>query len=494
MKDIEAVFTELRELFESNKEWLLIHLSGKIFALQNDEIELNLKPNKILVGYLDEKGFQTWQIVEFSRKNNEVTLNLSRNFSREIQKVRLVPRISAGELSASVKLARLEKTNQIAAVIKENLPGRKIVRVSLNRESGRFGQIIAESPQGRRTAFISDVSDSATPEILLSNAIWWLSKLERRKKKPVGEICILAEKNLLKNLRKLHALLAEHWKSKIELWELSTIADRTQNPKITLRKKLEIADLWREKPKKIQSTDVVKLSRTANEIIKFEPEKIDCLYTKQGETLRFAGLPFARIRKNFNEEKCWFGIERDKVFLNEKTRPEFFELIENLEDYRCFDTPNRRHALFQLAPEAWLEAILHRNIKKLDGNLILSPIHNQFRAERDKIDLLALRKDGRLVVIELKVVPDREMIFQAVDYWRKIELSRRKGIFQNIKLFGDMLISDAPTLVYLAAPTLSFHRDFKFFAETISPEIEIFRFNLNENWRESLQVMKVEKL
>ncbi|MEP7037058.1 MAG: hypothetical protein ABI891_01840, partial [Acidobacteriota bacterium] len=113
---------------------------------------------------------------------------------------------------------------------------------------------------------------------------------------------------------------------------------------------------------------------------------------------------------------------------------------------------------------------------------------------RDKIDLLALRKDGRLIIIELKVAPDREMIFQAVDYWRKIELSRRKGNLQDIKLFGDLKIADAPTIVYLVAPTLSFHRDFKFFAKTVSPEIEIFRFNLNENWRENLQIMKVEDI
>ena len=77
------------------------------------------------------------------------------------------------------------------------------------------------------------------------------------------------------------------------------------------------------------------------------------------------------------------------------------------------------------------------------------------------------------------------MIFQAADYWRKIELSRRKKNLQNSRIFGDLEISDAPAIVYLVAPTLSFHRDFSFFAKTIFPEIEIFRFNLNENWREN---------
>nr|MDQ3375224.1 hypothetical protein [Acidobacteriota bacterium] len=147
-----------------------------------------------------------------------------------------------------------------------------------------------------------------------------------------------------------------------------------------------------------------------------------------------------------------------------------------------------------LAPEAWLEAILRRNIKLLDANLILSPIYNQFRASADRIDLLALRQDGRLIIIELKVTPDREMIFQAIDYWRKIELDRRQGNLQKSKIFGDLEIADEPSIIYLVAPTLSFHRDFDFLAKTVAPEIEVFRFDLNENWRENIKVLRTKRI
>ena len=94
-----------------------------------------------------------------------------------------------------------------------------------------------------------------------------------------------------------------------------------------------------------------------------------------------------------------------------------------------------------LASEAWLESILRRNIKLLDANLILSPIYNQFRSSNDKIDLLAIRKDGRLVIIEIKTSPDRDMIFQAADYWRKIELQRRRGVLAEARLFGSQAIA-----------------------------------------------------
>jgi hypothetical protein len=200
------------------------------------------------------------------------------------------------------------------------------------------------------------------------------------------------------------------------------------------------------------------------------------------------------VRKISGEEKTWFGVEGKKQILNEKTLAALVELIDEIKVYRRFDSPNKHHVFYRLAPESWLEAVLRKNIRLLDANLVLSPLYHQFRAERDKIDLLALRKDGRLVIIELKVAPDRAAVFQAADYWRKIELQRRNGNLQKAKIFGDLKISDAPALIYLAAPALSFHRDQTFLARTIAPEIEIYRIDLNKNWRANLKVLRREKL
>jgi len=81
------------------------------------------------------------------------------------------------------------------------------------------------------------------------------------------------------------------------------------------------------------------------------------------------------------------------------------------------------------------------------------------------------------------------MIFQAADYWRKIELQRRRGILEAADLFDGRDIIDKPALVYLAAPAWSFHRDFDFFARSISPDIELWRFELHERWRDDLKVL-----
>ena len=489
-----TALAEILEILDLQNEWLAVDASGKSFALQNREIEVTCERGKIILGYLDEKGFQLWRVAGYKIEQDVLILDVTRSFGREKTVIKFVPRISAHELSAAVELARLERANEIARLIVAENPPSKLIRVALNKENGRSAEIIFESANKAQTAVLADISDSLTPENLLTTAILWAVKLGGRKKNPIATVWIPAEKKLYKKLRKLHALLKSGWQSKIIIKEISREASEPQTVRLIEKRILTMADLRREKPLAFSLPETVETSRTATEIIKLSPDKIDVVFSRHGETVRFCGLPLARIRRIGDAEKCWFGIERDKKILNEQTREEFFDLLENLENYRRADSPNKRHELYRLAPEAWLEAVLRRNINLLDKNLVLSPIHHQFRADGDKIDLLALRKDGRLIVIEIKTSPDREMVYQAADYWRKIELQRLCGNLQKAKIFGDLEIADKPALVFLVAPTLSFHYHFDFFANTVAPEIEIYRFNLNENWRENLKVMKVEEI
>ncbi|HEX8248329.1 MAG TPA: hypothetical protein VF599_09170 [Pyrinomonadaceae bacterium] len=490
----ELAKPELENFLRSRREWLLVFSSGKSFSLQSDEIEIAFEREKLFCGFLSETGFQTWRIVDYQFENEKLALDLTRNFGKENEKISLVPRISALDLSRAAELARLEKAQKIARLIVESISRTKLVRADLNRETGRFAQIVFEDLSGRQIAAISDVSASLTPEILVSTAILWLEKLRNRKKNAVESAWILADRKQAKDLSKLQALLRENRKDKIKIFEVSSADAKTQSEELKEIPALSMSDLWRGKPAKIQAIENLEPSETARKIIELAPGEIDFVFSKNGETLRFSGLAFARVRKISGVEKTWFGVETRKRILGAETFDEFVELIAELKAYRRFDSSNKQHAFYRLAPESWLEALLRKNIKLLDANLILSPLYQQFRAERGHIDLLALRKDGRLVIIELKVAPDRASVFQAAGYWRKIELQRRNGNLQKAKIFGDLEISGAPALCYLAAPMLSFHPDSAFLAQTIAPEIEIYRFDLNENWRENLKVIKREKL
>ena len=477
---------ELSELIAAYPEWLLVRESGKSFSLISDEIELSVEnEDRTLVSFVDDSGFHSWRLNGSKFHEGAIELDVAGPFARKRETIRLVPRESASVLAAAVELARLEKANEAATLIESSIASTKIIRVDLNAENGRLGQIIFERDK-KRTAALTDVTSSLTAESILTASMMWLEKLAARSKNPISDVLIIAETRQAKSLQKLLALLNNRWRSKITIAEIARRKDPPVLIELATRK---ISQLWREKTKKLALPRDPQPSGLATHLVNLAPGQVDIVYSKQGETLRYLGLPFARVRTLLGKEKAWLGVNKSRRALTQENLNEVSELVSDLGKYRSPTSENPRHEYYRTSPEAWLESILRRDIRNLDANLILSPIYNQFRTSNDKIDLLALRRDGRLVVIELKTQPDREMIFQAADYWRKIELQRRRGILQEADLFEGREILDKPVLVYLVAPALSFHRDYEFFARSLAPEIELWRFELHENWRAEIKVL-----
>ena len=123
----------------------------------------------------------------------------------------------------------------------------------------------------------------------------------------VNDLLIVAESRQAKNLQKLHALLSERWKAKIAIAEISR---RLEPPAIVELPKRKISQLWREKARKLLLLRDTSPSETASRLIELAPDWIDIVFSKQGETLRFRGLPFARVRSVMGREKAWFGVNR----------------------------------------------------------------------------------------------------------------------------------------------------------------------------------------
>ena len=49
---------------------------------------------------------------------------------------------------------------------------------------------------------------------------------------------------------------------------------------------------------------------------------------------------------------------------------------------------------------------------------------------------------------------------------------------------------DEPPLVYLVAPTLMVHPSFNILAKCIAGDVEIYKFEINEDWRSGVRVMR----
>ncbi len=490
MAEPQAHIEGLAEFLDSHVEWLVVRENGRTISFLRSEFEIENSNGKATLSYVDDKGFGTWRIDAVEIDGIEVVARISSKVRNESEILRFVPRESAADLRANIELARLQKANEIAEIFTESEPGIKLIRVSLNVENGRIAQIEIEDRDKKRTGLMADVTSSVTHESLLASTLKWLDHLSGRRKNPINHAAIIAEKRQARSLQKLLALLNKGARANISIFEIDRKGAR---PVAKGLRHLKMSELWRERAGKLKLPQTVEPTKTAGKIIEMSPEKIDLIVSKNGETLRFFGMPFARVRAAMGREKAWFGAGQVRRPVTESAKRAFRELRDELDLYRSANSPNKRHDWFRLGSEAWLESILRRNIKLLDANLILSPIYNQFRSSNDKIDLLAIRKDGRLVIIEIKTAPDRDLILQAADYWRKIELQRRRGILAEANLFGEMKIIDRPALIYTVAPALSFHYDFEYFARTLDPEIELWRWELHDDWRREIKVIGRER-
>jgi hypothetical protein len=256
-------------------------------------------------------------------------------------------------------------------------------------------------------------------------------------------------------------------------------------------------DLWKRKLARFPPVSAGEHSEITKRVVAIAPDAIDVVSARHGETLRYFGLPFARVRRLLGSERLRFGVEgARRRLLEEKTENEFANLLTELLEHRSANAFDRRHAFYRNAAEAWLESLLRRDITRLDPGLMIAPLHAQFRTARGgvlgvrPVDLLALRHDGRLAVIELKVSEAREHVLQGADYWQRVEAHRRRGHITRAKLFGERKISNEAPLVYLVAPTLRVHPAFNALARSIAPDIEIYRFDINEDWRAGVRVMR----
>ncbi len=105
------------------------------------------------------------------------------------------------------------------------------------------------------------------------------------------------------------------------------------------------------------------------------------------------------------------------------------------------------------------------------------------------LDLLGVTRRGRLVVIELKASEDIQMPIQAVDYWLRVRRHQREGDFQRFGYFSGIELDPKPPLVWLVAPGLRFHSATEILLKYISPEIQVSRIGVNENWRRGMKII-----
>jgi hypothetical protein len=495
----QSAYTQISTLIRAHAEWLYVSSDEVAQPIRRDELDVAISHERLMLSCWTEKGTRVWHVLAWYWTGQSLVLQVSRRMRAELALIELIPRVSAKAIAATIRTAREIRCERLAQLAGAFEPATLVERFALSRGTrpghpGRYAHILLK----RRTARIAVTgsvvsSQPAAVDAFLSATLLWFRRTADRVKPPyIQQLWLIVSPELLKPLLYRIALLRNSVKEMIRVFtvddELTTLTE-SECP--------DRQELWKKKLARFPPVAVATHTERAQAIVAAAPAAIDVVNARHGETLRYFGLPFARVRSLVGKEKVWFGINRaHRKLLDETTWTDWRNLLDDLRTHRSAAAVDHRHALYRTAPEAWLESLLRRDITRLDPGLIIAPLHAQFRTARGAklgirpIDLLALRQDGRLVVIELKVSEDREHVLQGADYWRRVEAHRRRGHIAKAKLFGPREIRDQPPLVYLVAPTLRVHPSFQTLAGFITHDVEIYRFDINEDWRSGVRVMR----
>jgi hypothetical protein len=225
--------------------------------------------------------------------------------------------------------------------------------------------------------------------------------------------------------------------------------------------------------------------------------------------LLWNGLEFARVRTSAAEnsfarsEEILFGSGASATLLTEESAPKLRTMVAELVARRQ-PSGDKRDALYRQQPERWLESMLRRSLDSIDAmvepQLVYAQVPAFSAADRAVLDLLAVRRDGRLVVVEIKADEDLHLALQALDYWVRVRQHHRPAPGKNgsadsksdLERFGyfpgKQLRIEAP-LLYLIAPALRIHPATEVVLRYVSPEVDWTLIALDERWRDKIRVV-----
>ncbi len=205
--------------------------------------------------------------------------------------------------------------------------------------------------------------------------------------------------------------------------------------------------------------------------------------------LRFRGLAFAR----WEEGRVYFGLDGAPRELNGGSRTALEKLLEELKLYRDSLASDARHPLYRGQAERWLERNVSEDVTRVDAALdprfLYSQVFASSAADRGVLDLLGVTRAGRLAILELKAGEHIHLPLQAAEYWLRVSHHLKEGDFARYGYFPEIKLQDARPMVFLVAPAMRFHPSTDTLIRFLTPEMEIVRVGLAENWRRGLRVV-----
>jgi hypothetical protein len=228
-----------------------------------------------------------------------------------------------------------------------------------------------------------------------------------------------------------------------------------------------------------------------HQICDLAPEAIDAVVPAgtREVAFRFRGLEFARWQEGGVHGPWQEGGLSGRFNDMDAIR----EAVRELDVCRDPHAADRTHPLYRSQAERWLETMILADPSCIDAQLHPQFLYSQVPAfsggDRGVLDLLGVRRDGRLVVIELKASEDVHLVLQGADYWQRVWHHQQNGELQKYGYFPGIELQARPPLLYLVAPGFQFHPATDTILKYLTPQIEVHRIGLNEGWRAGPKVV-----
>ena len=508
---------EIEQAMLGDAEWQLWDGEKLVTTLTREACEFSVEWGKLIFAWWTDDSSQSWRVTAYEIAEAELQCQATRGMGREAVTFTLRDPLrwrahKPEDLAVAERRAQFGEL--LPQLIAEHFPDTKIQRVnvrskfSLANPSQYVRLLLKQKKETVLAIGVNEAEAQADIDGIITAGLAWFSEL----KTPAHKLwlCVPPDRSQTV-LERLTLLDFAPLNLPIECFEVNE-KDRA----MMARRPVSQAELLSLHPRGLIWPEAKTPTRSIwrDRIVSLAPDWIEVREdaNQKFESYKLHGLEFARTKgdqrervlfgvPNYPDEiaaKFAFNADTGRRALTEGNFAQLAKLVQEILAYRRADASDLRHPFYRLRSEAWLESLLHRDIRVLDAALDPRFVYSQVPAwigdDRSILDLLTINHQGRLVVIELKAAEDAQLPLQGLDYWLRVEQARVRGEFARRGLFAGIKLADAPPLLYLVAPRLRFHRSFNLVANCITPEVEAYRIGLNTNWREGVKVREVERL
>jgi hypothetical protein len=405
-------------------------------------------------------------------------------FGKKTGTLALVDLKRSDAVSVGRRSARLEFRELFRRFLRREFSGYKLVELSTEANleqslSPAFPRALLRHGDSAWAA-IGAAADALAPDAVLSFGLIWLDYLRRRESGLTvhGLILLLPEAHhttTCLRLRFLNSAIAQYRAFAYSQDGLASPLDLSDYGNVGTR----LDQCRRKLPSRFDAL-VEKLRLIPG---------VDALDRPDGSVaLRVRGLEIARAA---DQEAVW-GLETKRP-LGASNERELECLAREVSRVRAPEASDHRHPLYARNRELWLESQVRRQIEEIDAGLHAAPLYGQVPAfaagDRGVIDLLAVDRNGRLAVIELKAAQDIHLPLQALDYWLRVKWHLDRNEFTPNGYFPGVELRCEPPRLLLVAPALEFHPTNERVLRFFSPEISVERVGVGIEWQRDLKVM-----